>query len=210
MSDLESTSSRTILDEVRDVQEAGLLHVKGYSNHEIASLLSIPINKAKNYVQQYKELVNQQAENDPYFLEKLQYNTLKALDEFDQISKEAWETVSIATDHGMVAQRIQALKLAGDIATKKAQLHKLMSGGNNADAEYIQRMQKAENVNQILSKILRDVISKHPEIAEEVRKELSLAFEIMNEEDTFPDRDVYDVDEADIDEGPADLTDTRE
>jgi predicted transcriptional regulator len=207
MSDLDRVGSRTILDEVRDVQEAGLLHVKGYSNHEIASLLSIPINKAKNYVQQYKELVNQQAENDPYFLEKLQYNTLKALDEFDQISKEAWETVSIATDHGMVAQRIQALKLAGDIATKKAQLHKLMSGSNNADAEYIQRMQKAENVNQILSKILRDVISQHPEIAEEVRKELSLAFEIMNEEDTFPDRDIYDVENQ---EDPADLTDTRE
>lgn len=204
MSNIEHSKPRTILDEVRDIQEAGILHVKGYSNHEIASLLSININKAKEYVGQYKILLEDQADNDPYFLEKLQFNTLKALDEFDQISKEAWETVSIATDHGMVAQRIQALKLAGDIATKKAQLHKLMSGSNNADAEYIQRMQKAENVNQILSKILRDVISKHPEIAEEVRKELSLAFEIMNQEDTFPDRDVYDVEDS-----PADLTEER-
>ena len=41
-------------------------------------------------------------------------------------------------------------------------------------------MQKAENVNQILSKILRDVIAKHPSIAEEVRRELEVAFEIMN------------------------------
>lgn len=197
MSNIESSRPKTILDKVRDIQEAGILHVKGYSNHEISSLLAININEAKEYVGQYKLLLEQQADNDPYFLEKLQFNTLKALDEFDQISKEAWETVSIATDHGMVAQRIQALKLAGDIATKKAQLHKLMSGGNNADAEYIQRMQKAESVNQILSRILRDVISKHPEIAEEVRKELSLAFEIMNEEDTFPDRDVYNVDQKD-------------
>jgi hypothetical protein len=52
-------------------------------------------------------------------------------------------------------------------------------GGNQTDGEYIARMQKAENVNQILSKILRDVISKYPEIAEEVRKELEIAFEIM-------------------------------
>ena len=205
MSNIESSRPKTILDKVRDIQEAGILHVKGYSNHEISSLLSININEAKEYVGQYKLLLEQQADNDPYFLEKLQFNTLKALDEFDQISKEAWETVSIATDHGMVAQRIQALKLAGDIATKKAQLHKLMSGGNNADAEYIQRMQKAENVNQILSRILRDVIAKHPDIAEEVRKELSIAFEIMNVEDTFPERDVYDVEDD-----PADLTDTRE
>jgi hypothetical protein len=32
-----------------------------------------------------------------------------------------------------------------------------------------------------LSKILRDVISKHSDIAEEVRKELEIAFEIMND-----------------------------
>jgi hypothetical protein len=41
-------------------------------------------------------------------------------------------------------------------------------------------MQKAENVNQILSKVLRDVIGKHPDIANEVRVELEIAFEIMN------------------------------
>jgi hypothetical protein len=41
-------------------------------------------------------------------------------------------------------------------------------------------MQKAENVNQILSKVLRDVISIHPEIANEVRKELEIAFQIMD------------------------------
>jgi hypothetical protein len=42
-------------------------------------------------------------------------------------------------------------------------------------------MQKAENVNQILSRVLRDVIAKFPEVAEEVRKELAIAFEIMDE-----------------------------
>ena len=114
MSDIEPVKESSILDKVKDIQEAGILHVKGYSNHEIASLLSIPSSKAKEYVAEYKKIVQDQADKDPYFLEKLQYNTIKALDEFDQISKEAWETVSIATDHGMVAQRIQALKLAGE------------------------------------------------------------------------------------------------
>jgi predicted transcriptional regulator len=193
MPDIEPIKDKTIIDQAKDITEAGLLHVKGYSNHEIASLLSVPQATAKKYVDEYKKLLAQQAEHDPYFLEKLQYNTIKALDEFDQISKEAWETVSIATDHGMIAQRIQALKLAGDVATKKAQLHRLLSGSNNADAEYIQRMQRAENVNHILSKILRDVISQHPEIADQVRRELSLAFELMNEEDQFNDRIITDA-----------------
>ena len=69
-----------------------------------------------------------------------------------------------------------------------------MGGGNQADTEYIQRMQKAENVNQILSKVLRDVISKHPVIADEVRKELEIAFQIMGKEiitiETEKDHDV--------------------
>lgn len=174
---------KTILDELAEIEQVGLLHVKGYSVHEISSLVNAPIERTKDMIAEYKKILNRQAELDPYFLEKIQFNTIKALQEFDQLSKEAWETINIATDHGMVPARIQAIKLAAEVATKKAQLHKLM-GGNQADAQYISRMQKAENVNQILSKILRDVISKHPNIAEEVRKELEIAFEIMDVEES--------------------------
>lgn len=190
MSNIEKVKSETILDKIKDIEKAGLLHIKGYGYSEIASFLSISATDAKNYIEEYKKILQKQADKDPYFLERIQFNTIKAMQEFDEISKEAWETVSIATDHGMVAQRIQALKLASDIATKKAQLHKLLSGGNQADAEYISRMQKAESVNGILSRVLRDVISKYPEIADEVRKELALAFEIMEKEDSAIDADI--------------------
>jgi len=175
-------AEKTILDELAEIEQVGLLHVKGYSIHEISSLVNAPIERTKEMISEYKKILNRQAELDPYFLEKIQFNTIKALQEFDQLSKEAWETINIATDHGMVPARIQAIKLAAEVATKKAQLHKLM-GGNQADAQYISRMQKAENVNQILSKVLRDVISKHPNIAEEVRRELEIAFEIMDVEE---------------------------
>jgi len=180
MSEIEKVPDKGIISELKDIEDAGLLHIKGYSYTEIGSLLSVSTNKAKDYIKQYKEIIQQRADEDPYFLEKIQFNTVKALQEFDQIGKEAWETVNIATDHGMVALRIQALKLASDVASKKAQLHKLMGATNSTDGDYIARMQKAENVNQILSKILRDVIAKHPAIAEEVRRELEVAFEIIN------------------------------
>jgi len=179
MSDIEVIKTKSLIEKIKDVEQVGLLHVKGYSMREISTLMSIPINEIKTYIDEYKLILNQTVEEDPFFLEKVQFNTIKALTEFDELSKEAWETITIATDNGMVAARIQAIKLAGDLATKKAQLHKLM-GGNQTDGEYIARMQKAENVNQILSKILRDVISKYPEIANEVRKELEMAFEIMS------------------------------
>ena len=94
----------------------------------------------------------------------------------------------------MISARVQALKLAGEMAAKKAQLHHLL-GGNNADAEYVARMQRAESVNQILCKILRDTISQYPDIAEEVRAELSLAFELMENSDaenTYIEAEVVD------------------
>ena len=182
MSNIEPIEDKGIIQKLRNIEEAGLLFVKGYSYHEIATLLSLKTGEAKEFIQEYKRILNKQAEDDPYFLERIQFNTIKALQEFDQLSKEAWETVNIATDHGMVPARIQALKLATEIASKKAQLHKLMSGVSG-DNDYIARMQKAENVNQILSKILRDVISKHPQIADEVRRELAVAFDIMKTAD---------------------------
>jgi predicted transcriptional regulator len=181
MSNIE-TVKKTLIEKIKDVEKVGLLHVKGYSKTEIASLMSLSINDVKDYIEEYKLILNEKAQEDPYFLERVQFNTIKALQEFDSLSKEAWETITIATDHGMIAGRIQAIKLAGELATKKAQLHKLL-GGNQADSEYIARMQKAENVNQILSKILRDVIAKHPTIAEQVRKELEIAFQIMGKEE---------------------------
>ena len=180
MSNIEPIKEKTLFDKIRDVEDVGLLHVKGYSNHEIASLLAMSSNDVKMYIEEYKKILNRKADEDPYFLERVQFNTIKALKEFDELSKEAWETINIATDHGMVAARIQAIKLAGELATKKAQLHKLMVG-NNSDADYIGRMQKAENVNQMLSRVLRDVISKFPEVADAVRRELSTAFEILEE-----------------------------
>ena len=191
MSDIEPIKEKTILDKIKDIEEAGLLYVKGYNYNEISTLLSIKNSEAKEYIAEYKKLLERQAEDDPYFLERVQFNTIKALQEFDQLSKEAWETVNIATDHGMVPARIQALKLCGEIASKKAQLHKLL-GGNNSDSNYISRMQKAESVNQILSRILRDVIAKHPQIADEVRRELAVAFEIMGQDDDIQDAEVVD------------------
>lgn len=189
MSEIEPIREKTILEKIKDIEEAGLLYVKGYNYNEIATLLSIKTTEAKEYIAEYKKILDRQAEDDPYFLERVQFNTIKALQEFDQLSKEAWETVNIATDHGMVPARIQALKLCGEIASKKAQLHKLL-GGNSSDSNYIQRMQKAESVNQILSRILRDVIAKHPQIAEEVRRELAVAFEIMGKDDDIEDADI--------------------
>lgn len=173
--------SETIFDKAKKVEHVGLLHLKGYSNSDIAELESISAPTVREYVSQYKIFLENQAEDDPYFLEKVQFNTIKALAEFDEISKEAWETVEIATREGMVSARNQALKLCLDIATKKAQLHQLM-GTAKTDGEYIARMQKAETVNQIISKVIRDVVANCEDCKEKARPMLREAFSMMNDE----------------------------
>mgnify|MGYP006427935085 FL=1 len=200
--EIETTGSQhTIVDELNDIEEAGLLSIKGYKISEISTVMDITPQRARRYINDYKNILDRRVQDDPYFLEKVQYNTLRAIEEFEQVSKEAWETVTIATDHGMISARVQALKLASDVASKKAQLHHLL-GGNNADVEYVARMQRAESVNQILSKILRDTVSQFPEIAAQVRGELALAFEMMEIgeelEGTAPAK-VVDVDSDTVD-----------
>lgn len=182
----------TIFDKAKKVEQVGLLNLKGYSVADIAELEGIAPNTVRDYIGQYKHYLENRAEDDPYFLEKVQFNTVKALAEFDEISKEAWETVEIATREGMVAGRNQALKLCLDIATKKAQLHQLM-GGTKTDGEYIARMQKAETVNQIISKVVKDIVADCDVCKPKARKALQEAFAMMNsDEQNFPD----DVDEG--------------
>lgn len=177
----ELEQSESIFDKARKVEKVGLMHLKGYSNSDIGELESLSQPTVRDYISQYKVFLEGQAENDPYFLEKVQFNTIKALAEFDEISKEAWETVEIATREGMVSARNQALKLCLDIATKKAQLHQLM-GTAKTDGEYIARMQKAETVNQIISKVIRDVIAECDVCRDRARPMLKEAFSMMSED----------------------------
>lgn len=188
----------TIFDKARKVERVGLLGLKGYSVSDIAELESISHNTVREYISQYKIHLEGAAESDPYFLEKVQFNTIKALAEFDEISKEAWETVEIATREGMVSGRNQALKLCLDIATKKAQLHQLM-GGSKTDGEYIARMQKAETVNQMISKIIKDIVADCDICKPKAQAALREAFAMMNsEEETADGVDESDFQDAEI------------
>jgi len=181
------TTDLDVFDEIQLIENAGLMKAKGYSFNDVAEVLTadsgidISYARAKDYVRQYYAMLERMSEDDPFFLEKIQFNTIKALAEFDEISKEAWETVALATEEGMVGARTQALKLALDTASKKAQLHQLMTGGKS-DSEFIARMQKAETVNQVVSKIVRDVIAECDRCRPMAHTMLREAYALMEQE----------------------------
>lgn len=171
----------TAFDKAEVVENVGILYLKGYRISEIAELTGLNKKTVNSYIDQYKIYVQEKVENDPYFLEQTQFNTLMVLKEFDEISKEAWETVEIATRDGLVGGRNQALKLALDVAGKKAQVLQLM-GGQKTDSEYIARMQKAETVNGIISNVIRDVVAHCDECRTRAAPMLREAFALMQEE----------------------------
>jgi len=177
-----------LMDEMKTVARVGELHLRGYTNLEIGELVgeeNKPLTqyKVKQYIQEYLDVIQKTAEDDPYFLERVQYNTLKHLAELDDISKEAWETLEIATQNSMIGSRVQSLKLILDITTKKAQLHQLMGTNKSTDSDYLTRMQKAESVNQMLSRVLRDVVSECENCREKARVLLAEAMALMTEDE---------------------------
>ncbi len=165
------------------VERVGAMKVKGYRDSEVAEVLDITPYRVKQYYQEYQNVLQQQADNDPYFLERIQFNTLKGLAELDDIGKEAWETVEIATQSGMVTARVQALKLALDISTKKMQLMQLLGGGRTGDSDTMARMTKAEQVNALLSRVIKEVVSDCPQCQERSRVLLAEAFAAMQEDE---------------------------
>jgi hypothetical protein len=89
-----SDTRLSLIDRLELVDQIGTYHIKGYNITEIASLMDMQRTEVREYVNEFKLILNRQAESDPYFLERVQLNTIKALSEFDEIGKESWETVT--------------------------------------------------------------------------------------------------------------------
>jgi hypothetical protein len=188
------------LAKMKMIEEVGKLHFKGYSLFDIRELTGLNPATIKKYVEEYKGIIQHVANEDPYFLENTQYNTLRVMAELDEVGKEAWESVDIATREGQLNARGQAIKLALDVVAKRAQLFQLLTG-NQTDTEYIARMQKAETVNQLISQVIRDVVSECEHCRDRARPMLEEAFNLMNE-DSFMDgeeaRDNLNIQDAEV------------
>lgn len=193
--DLEPTTG--IVEELHDIEQAGLLSLKGYSYVDIGSELGITPVKAKSLTEKYRDIVRHQAATDPDFMDRVQENTIMFLRQFEDLSKEVWETVKIATDSGSIAGRTNALKLVLDVKKQHAVLLQLMGG--KTDASYMARMAKAENVNTILAFILKDIVSHCDNCRPEASKRLAEAFAVMGNTEDALDAEPYEYAEI-IDE----------
>jgi len=117
------------------------------------------------------------------------------LGELNEVSKEAWESVELATRDGMISARIQAIRLGLDTAKAKAQIHQLLGGAGASDGELIARMQRQESVNTILSRVISEVVADCDSCRNLARSKLKEAFAILDSGDfDTPEKVIASVD----------------
>lgn len=171
----------TTLERLDKIEQAGEYHLKGYKNSEIARKLDVSPAHAKTLVTEYKDLIKQRVQADPDFLDRLQENTMEMLDALDLLISEAWATYESAKDNEMINQQINLLKVAGELQEKKAKLLQLM--GVKIDGGMQSRMQRAEQVNEIVSRVLRDIVGDCNVCRGRAMSALAEAFAMMNKEE---------------------------
>lgn len=168
----------SLLDKIDHLEKVSELYLKGYKPSQIARALDISPAMAKSYVEQYKEAITNRVMEDPDFLDRIQDNTLEALEQIDLLIKEAWETYENAKELEMMNQQINLLKVAGDLTDKRNKLLQLV--GAKLDSGMTARMQKAEQVNFVVSSIIKDIISQCPNCRGQAQVRLAEAFRDMN------------------------------
>jgi DNA-binding CsgD family transcriptional regulator len=67
------------------------LFARGYTNKDVASVIGVSEETAGSYRRLYNERLHAQAASNPGFLRDVLTNTMRALEELDQIRADAWK-----------------------------------------------------------------------------------------------------------------------
>lgn len=178
------------------LEQVGDLHLKSYKPSEIARSLGISPAQAKHYIVQYQELLRKRVNSDPDFLDRVAENTIEALHRLDNLVKEAWETYDTAKDNDMINQQINLLKVAGGLEQQRANLLQLM--GAKMDSGMMARMSRAETVNGIVTRIIKEVVGECEHCKALVMPRLAEAFSMMNQGEEAVD--MQPIEDDDIEE----------
>lgn len=189
------------------MERVGELYLKSYKPAEIARSLNISPAAAKKYIESYKEVLQRQVMEDPEYLERVAENTIEALERLDNLVKEAWETYETAKNNDMMNQQINLLKVAGALEAQRANLLQLM--GAKMDSGMVARMQRAEQVNDIVARIIKEVVAHCDVCKIEVQPRLAEAFAKMNKHEEAADMHPADDDIVDA-EVIGDMEDTHD
>lgn len=187
----------SLVQQISDLERVSELHLKRHTPTQIARATGLSTAQVKRLIDQYQEAIATRVMDDPDFLDRLQENTLEALAQQDLLIKEAWETYESAKDLEMMNQQINLLKVMNDLQEKRNKLLQLM--GAKVDSGMTARMQRAEQVNQKVSEVIKDVISGCDRCRTEAQVKLAEAFAIMDKAEEVIDLEPEEeIEEAEV------------
>lgn len=185
------------LDIIEKVSE---LRLKGYKPAEIARSLNISPAQTRHYINQYETFLQKRVNEDPDYLNRVAEHTFEALERLDNLIKEAWETYDTCRNNDMITQQINLIKVAGGLEAQRANLLQLMGG--KMDSGMSSRVIRAEQVNEIVSNIIREVIADCDVCRLEAQPLLAEAFAKMDRQgeaaEMTPVEDEEDIVDAEV------------
>lgn len=187
----------SLVQQISDLERVSELHLKRHTPTQIARATGLSAAQVKRYIDQYQEAIATRVMDDPDFLDRLQENTLEALSQQDLLIKEAWDTYESAKDLEMMNQQINLLKVMNDLQDKRNKLLQLM--GAKVDSGMTARMQRAEQVNQKISEVIKDIISDCESCRTKAQVKIAEAFAIMDKaEEAIDVEPIDEIEEAEI------------
>lgn len=139
------------------IQSVAQLYMQGKKETEIAREKSISPSTVKSYIKQWEEWIKDKAQENPELFDRVLENTILFLENYDFMLKNAWEVHDDAKLAAVASTRLQALKLIQELNAQKARLYQLL--GPRVDNNYLEKSKRAERINELLSDILRRVVS---------------------------------------------------
>src|ERR1051325_10873125 len=165
------------LVQAKTIQDIARLWMKGSTKADIAEKMSLSQSQVSNYIKQWEEFVEEEAEKNPDVLDNYLENTIKFEQEIKLLTQEAWNVIELAEENGAMGTKIQALKLAKELTEMKARLFQLLSP--RMEHGYVERQKRVERVNSILSSIMREVISGCDRCRAQAWDKLQVAYSMM-------------------------------
>lgn len=131
--------------------------MQGKKESEIAREKGLSPSTVKSYINQWEAWIKEKAEDNPEIFDRVIENTMRFLENYDFMIKNAWEVHDESKDASVASTRLQALKLIQELNAQKARLYQLL--GPRMDNNYLEKAKRTQKINEALSEILRRVVS---------------------------------------------------
>jgi hypothetical protein len=165
------------LEKAELIQEVAQLSMQGHTNADIARIKGISAGTVRSYINEWEVWIKEKAVENPEMFNQVLENSLKFIDNYDFMLKNAWEVHDESKDAGVPATRLASLKLIQEITAQKARFYQLL--GPRVETNYLDKARRAERVNEVLSEILRDVVADCDHCYPLVWDKLRQAFSMM-------------------------------